>query len=131
MGAMLNGKPLICPADTAMNRGSVGVGYCTRVSKKSTLQVAEQVLAHDGVFHRNGSGALTLAYVAAGRLIGFVEGHMNAWDCLAGQLIIAEAGGRVENQSANDMIAKGGRVVAASAGVFDNLVTIADAAFGD
>ena len=49
---------------------------------------------------------------------------MNAWDCLAGQLLIAEAGGCVEQQSANDMLINGGRVVAAGPGVFDEMVQI-------
>jgi myo-inositol-1(or 4)-monophosphatase len=125
-GAMLNDAPLRNPVDAVMNRGAISTGYCNRVSKECAVAVIDAVLARDGVFHRNGSGALSLAYVAAGRLIGYLEGHMNAWDCLAGQLIIAEAGGRVELQSADDMIANGGRVVAGSAGVFDELVQIAD-----
>ena len=69
-----------------------------------------------------------LAYVAAGRLIGYTEPHMNAWDCMAGQLLIDEAGGKVEIQSADEMIANGGRVVAGSVGVFDDLVRIAEKA---
>lgn len=128
-GATLNDQPLICRADTAMNRGSIGTGYCNRASKTSTTNLIARVLEQDGVFHRNASGALSLAYTAAGRLIGFVEEHMNAWDCIAGQLIIAEAGGRVEQQSADQMIAHGGRVVAGSAGIFDELVRIADGVF--
>ena len=130
-GAALNDQPLICPANTAMNRGSIVTGYCNRSSKQNTARLITEVLARDGVFHRNASGALSLAYTAAGRLIGFVEEHMNAWDCLAGQLIIAEAGGRVEQQSADQMIAEGGRVVAGSAGIFDELVRIADTVFDD
>jgi hypothetical protein len=35
-----------------------------------------------------------LAYVAAGRLVGYFEPHMHAWDCLAGLLMVEEAGGR-------------------------------------
>ncbi len=128
-GATLNGQPLTCRADTVMNRGSIGTGYCNRASKSSTTRLIAMVLEQDGVFHRNASGALSLAYTAAGRLIGFVEEHMNAWDCLAGQLIIHEAGGRVERQSADQMIAKGGRVVAGSAGIFDELVRISDTVF--
>lgn len=129
--ATLNGAQLRCPADAMMNRGSVGTGYCNRVSKAATVAMIGDILAMDGVFHRNASGALSLAYVAAGRLIGYLEEHMNAWDCIAGQLIIAEAGGRVEVQSAKQMIAQGGRVVAGSAGVFDDLVKIANAHFPD
>jgi fructose-1,6-bisphosphatase/inositol monophosphatase family enzyme len=43
---------------------------------------------------RGGSGALALAWVAEGRTDGYVEIHMNAWDCLAGMLLVREAGGR-------------------------------------
>jgi len=128
-GAFLNGVPLRCPADTDLSRGTVGTGFSNRVSTIGVHRLIDEILRVDGVFHRNASGALSLAYVAAGRLLGYVEEHMNAWDCLAGQLLIAEAGGRVEPQSAEGMIAKGGRVVAGSTGVFDELVRIADAAY--
>ena len=128
-GAWLNGSPLICPPDTSITKGSIGTGFSNRVGTQGVVNLVTMVLAEKGVFHRNASGALSLAYVAAGRLIGYIEEHMNAWDCLAGQLLIAEAGGRIEAQSAQDMIADGGRVVAGSAGVFDDLVRIADAAY--
>ncbi|MGB0798105.1 MAG: inositol monophosphatase family protein, partial [Planktomarina sp.] len=111
-GATLNGEALQTPTNATFNRGSVSTGYCNRVSKTAQIKVIEAILERDGVFHRNGSGALSLAYVAAGRLIGYIEEHMNAWDCIAGQLIIAEAGGCVEDQPVQDMIANGGRVVA-------------------
>jgi myo-inositol-1(or 4)-monophosphatase len=128
-GAWLNDMPLRCPADTSLARGSVGTGFSNRIDPDGVRRLIDEVLKADGVFHRNASGALSLAYVAAGRLLGYVEEHMNAWDCLAGQLLITEAGGKVEKQSADEMIAVGGRVVVASAGVFDDLVRIADAAY--
>jgi myo-inositol-1(or 4)-monophosphatase len=54
---------------------------------------------------------------------------MNAWDCLAGQLLIKEAGGMIEDQNAYDMIRDGGRVVAGTPTVFPELKAIADAAW--
>jgi myo-inositol-1(or 4)-monophosphatase len=49
-----------------------------------------------GAATRNlGAGALQLAHVAAGRLDGFVELSLNAWDALAGLLLVEEAGGYV------------------------------------
>jgi myo-inositol-1(or 4)-monophosphatase len=42
-----------------------------------------------------GSAALHLAYVAAGRLNGFWEIGLNAWDMAAGALLVEESGGRV------------------------------------
>ncbi len=44
---------------------------------------------------RDGSAALNLCYVACGRLDGFWERPLNAWDMAAGALIIEEAGGLV------------------------------------
>jgi myo-inositol-1(or 4)-monophosphatase len=44
---------------------------------------------------RPGAAALDLAYVAAGRVDGFWELGLSAWDTAAGTLLIQEAGGRV------------------------------------
>ncbi|MEM7320093.1 MAG: inositol monophosphatase [Pseudomonadota bacterium] len=128
-GATLNGEPLVCPSDTVITRGSIGTGFSNRISGTAAVALITNVLSVGGVFHRNASGALSIAYVAAGRLVGYVEEHMNAWDCLAGQLLVEEAGGRVEAQSADEMMARGGRVVVGGAGVFDTLVTIADKSY--
>lgn len=46
-------------------------------------------------FRRFGSAALDLAYVACGRLDGFFEFQLNAWDIAAGALMIEEAGGKI------------------------------------
>ena len=63
---------------------------------------------------RSGSGALSLAYVAAGRLIGYYEPHINAWDCLAGILLIEEAGGWVDDFLINDGLVKGNPILCGS-----------------
>ena len=47
------------------------------------------------------------------------------------QNIAKEAGGQIKRQSANKMINEGSRVVLGSAGVFDNLLQLADIAFKD
>src|SRR6202162_6728187 len=44
---------------------------------------------------RPGAAALDLAYVACGRIDGFWEMGLKAWDTAAGTLMIREAGGRV------------------------------------
>ena len=125
-GAAMNGAPMVCPPDARIDSGTVSVGYGSHANADVTSGFLRAIMARGGVFSRLASGALSLAYVASGRFVGYLEQHMNAWDCLAGQLIIAEAGGRVEQQSANQMIASGGRVIAGSAGLFDELVEIAD-----
>jgi myo-inositol-1(or 4)-monophosphatase len=41
-----------------------------------------------------GSGSLDLAWVAAGRIDGWVQPDVDEWDWLPGALLVAEAGGR-------------------------------------
>ncbi len=125
-GATLNGAPMQVALGQAIEDGTVAVGYSNRVAPRNVVPVVEALIDRGAMFHRNASGALSLAYVAAGRLLGYMEEHMNAWDCLAGQLLIEEACGRVEPQNASDMIRDGGRVVVGTPDVFDTLVSIAD-----
>lgn len=129
MGAQLNGAVLTCPKNASLSRGTVAIGISGRSDDEHALQFLRMLLASGGRFVRNASGAVSLAHLAAGRFIGYAEEHMNAWDCLAGQLLVQEAGGRIEEQSADKMLADGGRVIAGSAGIFPQLQKIADDVF--
>jgi len=71
---------------------------------------------------RAGSAALDLAYVACGRLDGFYEKNLNAWDIAAGSLLVTEAGGIVgEFNGESDYLHKG-HVIAGSPKVFGQMV---------
>ncbi|QEC53646.1 myo-inositol-1(or 4)-monophosphatase [Anseongella ginsenosidimutans] len=48
---------------------------------------------------RLGSAAVDLAYVACGRIDGFYEYNLNAWDVAAGAFIVQQAGGKVSDFS--------------------------------
>jgi len=126
-GATLNGAPMQVAKGVALESGTVSVGYSNRVEAAHVVPVIADLVARGALYHRNASGALSLAYVAAGRLLGYVEEHMNAWDCLAGQLMIAEAAGVIEPQDTADMIRRGGRVIAGTAEVFPTLLALAEA----
>lgn len=122
LGARLNGQPIQTSSATSLADGLVSVGYSNRVPPAATLEPLTRLMHADGMYHRSGSGALSLAYVGAGRLIGYFEPHMNAWDFAAGALIVREAGGRTNDcmPSPQAMI-DGGPMVAAAAGVYDAL----------
>lgn len=50
--------------------------------------------SHQGVTLRNfGSAALSLAYIAAGKIDAFWMYNLYPWDLAAGQILIEEAGG--------------------------------------
>lgn len=128
-GATLNGAAMQVASGVALKDGTVAVGYSNRREASHVVPIVADLINHGAMFHRNASGALSLAYVAAGRLLGYVEEDMNAWDCLAGQLMVSEAGGIVEEQNAKTMIRDGGRVIVGTADVFDALRSMADDAW--
>ncbi|MET1415101.1 inositol monophosphatase [Roseibium sp. HPY-6] len=128
-GALLNGKPIRVSTSESLATGSVGVGFNGRTAITDAVNVVGALVSKGGVFFRNASGGLMLAYVASGRLIGYVESHMNAWDCVAGMLLIKEAGGIVMDQDVNHALYHGARVVVGAPGVFADLKEIADSSF--
>ena len=89
-GATLNGRPISASQATAIEQGLVSIGYSNRVAPTDTLEPLTRLLENKGMYHRSGSGALSLSYVAAGRFIGYFEPHMNAWDFVAALVIIEE-----------------------------------------
>ncbi len=92
-GARLNGRSIQVDRQASLQTGLVGLGASHRVAATEVAGVLEALLASGGMFVRSGSGALSIAEVAAGRLAAYYEPHINAWDCLAGLLIVREAGG--------------------------------------
>ncbi len=121
-GATLNGRPMQVAQVTSLDQGLVSMGYSTRVTPEATLEPLSRLLHADGMFHRSGSGALSLAYVAAGRLIGYYEPHMCAWDLSAGAILVREAGGRTNDCLPNEQaLIDGSPMLAAASGVFDAL----------
>lgn len=128
-GAELNGKALKVARASSLSDGILGVGHSTRIPVDSTLKALSELMNAGGIFYRNGSGALMLAYVAAGRLIGYCEPHMNSWDCIAGMLMITEAGGHIDPFDGNTMLKDGHEVVGGCPGIYDELHAICARSF--
>lgn len=116
-GATLNGEQISSSDATDVSDGIVGLGISHRVAPESTLQVLRRLLARGGMYQRNGSGALMLAYVAAGRCIAYHEAHINAWDALAGIALVREAGGWTSDFLDDNGLIKGNPVLACAPGV--------------
>ncbi len=76
------------------------------------LKLFKAFFASASDIRRAGSAALDLAYVAAGRLDGYWESGLNAWDLAAGALIVREAGGLVTDYSGDGGFLENGQIVA-------------------
>ena len=74
-----------------------------RVSKKNSIDDCLFSSNHEGVkfsdlnMRYSGCAALDLAYVASGRLDGFFHNKINLWDIAAGEILVKEAGGIVND----------------------------------
>ena len=120
----LNGKPTRVTDRFDLYSGLLGVGVNDRVGA-SRLGRLYQDLAEAGVSHvRYGSGALMLAFVAAGRLIGYCEPRMSMWDCAAAYALIEAAGGKVLPFGHGAMDSMPFGVLAATPSDFDRLIPL-------
>ena len=126
MGATLNGRSLKLESIKTIRNAVTGIGANHHVTPASVGKIVEDLLASGGNFVRLGSGALMLAYVAAGRLVGYYEPYMHAWDCLGGYCLVREAGGWfLPFPSDGERLTKGAPVLAAGPGAIDDLRRIA------
>jgi myo-inositol-1(or 4)-monophosphatase len=99
-GARLDGRPLRV-SDTDTLEASVlatGFAYTIRQDRDTNLPEHDLLSLRGRAVRAIGSAALSLAWVAAGRLDGFWELVLGAWDVAAGALLIEEAGGRVTDR---------------------------------
>lgn len=126
-GASCNGVCIKVSTASRLNQGVFGIGYSTRIPPEATLRPLEHLMRHGGMFHRCGSGALSLAWVASGRLIGYFEPHINSWDCAAGLALIREAGGWHSDFLAGEGILKGNPLTASGPNLIEAAKEIAAA----
>lgn len=116
-GAWRNGQPIRVAETHDIQAASFELGWSRRVPQGRYLATLTALLDAGSNVRRGASGALALAYVADGRSDGYAELHMNSWDCLAGLLLVSEAGGMVGPFLSLGGLIDGAPVLAAAPGV--------------
>lgn len=103
-GAALNGSPLRVSAVRALDGSLLCTGFPYRLVERpgDTFRIFEAMSLLVPGIRRDGSAALDICYVAAGRFEGFWERELRPWDTAAGALILREAGGRASDFSGRD-----------------------------
>lgn len=118
-GASLNGTAIRVSGESDIKRARICVGFSYRRPVEDHIRAVDALLSAGCEYLRLGSGALGLAYVAAGRFDGYWERHLNSWDAAGGLALVKEAGGRTSDFWKDDGLSKGNEMLAATPAVFD------------
>ena len=125
-GAFLNGRPLAVSKETDFGNAllATGFAYDIRKTREDNLDHFIQVIKQARAVRRDGSAALDLCYVAAGRFDGFWEMKLHPWDVAAGLLIVEEAGGRTSDMRGGPTPRSGIETVASNGAIHDTLIEV-------
>lgn len=115
-GATLNGKPIRVSKVDNLSQSLLATGFA--YDRLKTPETNYKEFTHftqltQGV-RRAGSAALDLAFVACGRLDGYWERGLQAWDMAAGLLLVTEAGGLVSNYDQSQVDINSGRILSSN-----------------
>lgn len=99
-GATLDGEPISVSRVASRAQAVLCTGFpvYSDFSREPLQGFLEQVRAYKKV-RLLGSAALSLAYVAAGRVDAYMEDNIMPWDVAAGLALVAAAGGRVSAEN--------------------------------
>jgi len=81
---------------------ATGFPYYDFTKQAAYIDLFAELMRNTHGIRRLGSAAVDLAYTACGRLEGYYEYNLNAWDVAAGILIVRQAGGTVVNFTGGD-----------------------------
>ena len=125
-GATLNGRPLHVSEEADLGNALVATGFAYDVRRSAQDNVDHFIafVKRSRAIRRDGSAALDLCYVAAGRFDGYWELKLHPWDVAAGLLMVEEAGGRVSDLSGGPAQRSGFECVASNGRVHGQMLEI-------
>jgi myo-inositol-1(or 4)-monophosphatase len=125
-GAFLNGRPMrVSPAKDLVDAMLVtGFPYDVHTRVDEIVGLFAAFVGRARAVRRLGSAAIDLCWVAAGRMDGFWESDLKAWDIAGGALLVVEAGGRVSNIDGSPFASRAGHVVASNGHLHDTMLQV-------
>jgi myo-inositol-1(or 4)-monophosphatase len=125
-GAFLNGRAIHVSDKGELVDAMLVTGFPYDVHDR-----VEEIVGLFGAFvgraravRRLGSAAIDLCYVAAGRLDGFWETGLKAWDIAGGSLLVSEAGGRVTGMNGEPFASRGPDVLASNRAIHEAMLEV-------
>ena len=107
---------------------ATGIPFAGKPGHAQFLKELHQVSQRVSGVRRFGSASLDLAWTAAGRVDGYWERNLKAWDIAAGLLLVTEAGGMVSNVDGSPIDLDKGEICAANLELHPQIVHLLAAA---
>lgn len=125
-GAYLNDRRLRVAARTELSTSVIGTGipHSGRPGQDVFIKELQAAMASSAGVRRMGAASLDLAWTAAGRLDGFWERNLRAWDLAAGIVVLREAGGYVSDADGKDAMLEKGSIVAGNEAIHRHLLKL-------
>ncbi|MBI4478339.1 MAG: inositol monophosphatase [Acidobacteria bacterium] len=123
-GARLNGVPLSVSPTRCLADALLVTGFPYDVKRRigDLVGLFGEFLEQSRAVRRLGSAALDLCYVAAGRLDGYWEQSLHAWDTAAGALLVEEAGGQVTGIDGKPFDVRSGHLIASNGRIHEGML---------
>jgi len=125
-GATRNGRPIRVSRVRELGKALLATGFAYDVHRSIDDNIAHfaKFVKRARGLRRDGSAALDLCYVAAGRFDGFWELKLRAWDVAAGNLMVEEAGGRTSDFAGNPASGDGRETVASNGAIHEAMLEL-------
>lgn len=125
-GAFLNGERISVSATRRLTDSLICTGfpYDIRENPNNNLDHFNTLIMEARAIRRDGSAALDLCYVAAGRFDGFWELRLNPWDMAAGKLLVEEAGGAVTDFLGGSLNIDGTEILATNGKIHEEMIRV-------
>ena len=129
-GAFLNDRRLRVSARKQLQDCVIatGIPHRGRPGHERFLTQCAAMMRETAGVRRFGAAALDLAWVAAGRVDGYFEHALQAWDIAAGLLLVREAGGAVTDPDNGQSMLERGDIVATNAHIHKALLGLVGSA---
>ena len=125
-GAQLNGRRIRVSKKASLDGALLATGFPFKPHQAKHLDdhmaIFKKLSSAPAGIRRNGSAALDLAYVAAGRYDGYWEMGLKQWDIAAGALLVLEAGGLVSDFRGGSNFYESGNIICGSPKCFKGLL---------
>ncbi|GHE59926.1 inositol monophosphatase [Camelimonas fluminis] len=125
-GAFLNNRRLRVAGRQSLDQAVLlcGIPHIGRGDHERFLRELSHMMVNFAGIRRQGSAALDLCYVAAGRADAYWERNLKSWDMMAGLCILREAGGFASDPEGGDDPARVGAVACGNEYIHRELLKI-------